>query len=244
MGWRCSPLCTCGRSLHAGGALPGARRRRSSTSTSAAVAMSPWGWWGSAAFCTCSYGTPFDRFAAASAEVGRRFSLVMLTTGPSGEADLGHVVDVGRSARAHPVPLLPLYRLPALRGRQEPGLRPATRRCWNLRSRLAPLHPPERLPVPHAASPAYRPQAERAVAPGEHAGHAAASFAVFTLLYVGFVTQRYAVSLLREARAGEGRGRGTMLEVPQNGGYMWRLRRNGGDPARLRAVAVRRTTKP
>ena len=35
-----------------------------------------------------------------------------------------------------------------------------------------------------------------------------ASFAVFTLLYVGFVMQRYAVSLLREARAGEGEGEG------------------------------------
>src|SRR2546427_11139920 len=92
-----------------------------------------------------------------------------------GEADLGHVVDVGRSAHAHPVPLLPLYRLPAAPGgRHGAGAAgPLLGGAGNLRSRLAPLHPPERLPVPHAASPAYRPQAERAVAPGEHAGDAA-----------------------------------------------------------------------
>src|SRR5213594_3327473 len=34
------------------------------------------------------------------------------------------------------------------------------------------------------------------------------SLGVFTVLYVGFVTQRYALSLLREARAGEGEGEG------------------------------------
>src|SRR5439155_737315 len=79
------------------------------------------------------------------------------------------------SAHAHPVPLLPLYRLPAAPGgRHGAGAAgPLLGGAGNLRPRLAPLHPPERLPVPHAASPAYRPQAERAVAPGEHAGDAA-----------------------------------------------------------------------
>ena len=59
-----------------------------------------------------------DRFAASSAEVGVAFSAVMLTTGPDlGQADLGHLVDLGRAAHAHAVPLLPLHRLSGAPGR-------------------------------------------------------------------------------------------------------------------------------
>jgi len=48
------------------------------------------------------------------------------------------------------------------------------------------------------------------------------SLGVFTLLYVGFVVQRYALSYLREQLEAVGEvGGGTCLRpVPQNGGYM------------------------
>ena len=117
-----------------------------------------------------------DRFAAASAEVGVAFSAVMLTTGPDlGQADLGHLVDLGRAAHAHAVPLFPLRRLPGAprRGARSGRAGPVQRGGGHPGHAAGALHSPERLSVPDAPPAARRAQAERAVAAAGDAAHAA-----------------------------------------------------------------------
>jgi heme exporter protein C len=148
----------------------------------------------------------YDRFAAASAEVGTAFSLVMLTTGPiwakpiwgtwwTWDARLtltlfmfflfigylllrGAVTDQGMRARyAAVLGICGLILLPFIH-----------LSVYLFRT----LHPQPIVLKPSAPS-----------LPGSMLVTLLLSFAVFTLLYVGFVTQRYALSLLREqARSG------------------------------------------
>src|SRR5438034_5038807 len=121
-----------------------------------------------------------------------------------GEADLGDLVDVGRAAHVDPAAVLPLYRVPAAARR---GARP------RLGARYAAvlgicgmclvpfihlsvylfrtLHPQPIILKPSAPS-----------LPGSMLATWLFSLGVFTLLYVGFVTQRYALSLLWEERNG------------------------------------------
>jgi heme exporter protein C len=148
----------------------------------------------------------YDRFAAASAEVGTAFSLVMLTTGPiwakpiwgtwwTWDARLtltlfmfflfigylllrGALTDQGMRARyAAVLGICGLILLPFIH-----------LSVYLFRT----LHPQPIVLKPSAPS-----------LPGSMLVTLLLSFAVFTLLYAGFVTQRYALSLLREqARSG------------------------------------------
>lgn len=149
----------------------------------------------------------YDRFAAASAEVGTAFSLVMLTTGPiwakpiwgtwwTWDARLtltlfmfflfigylllrGAVTDEGMRARyAAVLGICGLLLLPFIH-----------LSVYLFRT----LHPQPIVLKPSAPS-----------APASMVVTLLLSFAVFTLLYVGFVTQRYALSLLREERTSGG----------------------------------------
>lgn len=149
----------------------------------------------------------YDRFAAASAEVGTAFSLVMLTTGPiwakpiwgtwwTWDARLtltlfmfflfigylllrGAVTDQGMRARyAAVLGICGLLLLPFIH-----------LSVYLFRT----LHPQPIVLKPSAPS-----------APASMVVTLLLSFAVFTLLYVGFVTQRYALSLLREERTSGG----------------------------------------
>lgn len=149
----------------------------------------------------------YDRFAAASAEVGTAFSLVMLTTGPiwakpiwgtwwTWDARLtltlfmfflfigyllmrGAVTDQGMRARyAAVLGICGLLLLPFIH-----------LSVYLFRT----LHPQPIVLKPSAPS-----------APASMVVTLLLSFAVFTLLYVGFVTQRYALSLLREERTSVG----------------------------------------
>lgn len=149
----------------------------------------------------------YDRFAAASAEVGTAFSLVMLTTGPiwakpiwgtwwTWDARLtltlflfflfigylllrGAVADQGMRARyAAVLGICGLLLLPFIH-----------LSVYLFRT----LHPQPIILKPSAPS-----------APASMVVTLLLSFAVFTLLYVGFVTQRYALSLLREERTSVG----------------------------------------
>jgi heme exporter protein C len=149
----------------------------------------------------------YDRFAAASAEVGTAFSLVMLTTGPiwakpiwgtwwTWDARLtltlfmfflfigylllrGAITDAGMRARyAAVLGICGLLLLPFIH-----------LSVYLFRT----LHPQPIVLKPSAPS-----------LPGSMLVTLLASFAVFTLLYVGFVTQRYALSLLREERTSLG----------------------------------------
>lgn len=151
----------------------------------------------------------YDRFAAASAEVGTAFSLVMLTTGPiwakpiwgtwwTWDARLtltlfmfflfigylllrGAVTDQGMRARyAAVLGICGLLLLPFIH-----------LSVYLFRT----LHPQPIVLKPSAPS-----------APASMVVTLLLSFAVFTLLYVGFVTQRYALSLLREGRTSVGSG--------------------------------------
>jgi len=153
----------------------------------------------------------FDRFAAASAEVGTAFSLVMLTTGPIWAKPIWGTWwtwDARLTLTLFLFFLFIGYLL--LRGAvTEPGLRARYSAVLGICGLvLLPfihlsvylfrtLHPQPIVLKPSAPS-----------LPGSMLVTLLASFAVFTLLYVGFVMQRYAVSLLREARAGEGEGEG------------------------------------
>src|SRR2546427_300589 len=85
------------------------------------------------------------------------------------------VVALGCPADVHPVSLLPVCGIPArARGRAGSGApRPVRRGARDLRAVPGAFHPSERLSVPHAASPAHYPEAERAVAAGQHAGDVA-----------------------------------------------------------------------
>src|SRR3989454_10060379 len=153
----------------------------------------------------------YDRFAAASAEVGTAFSLVMLTTGPIWAKPIWGTWwtwDARLTLTLFLFFLFIGYLL--LRGAvTEPGLRARYSAVLGICGLvLLPfihlsvylfrtLHPQPIVLHPNAPS-----------LPGSMLVTLLASFAVFTLLYVGFVMQRYAVSLLREARAGEGEGEG------------------------------------
>src|SRR4029077_19968630 len=83
--------------------------------------------------------------------------------------------DLGCPADVHPVPLLPVRGVSAsARGGAGSGApRPLRRRARHLRDVPGALHPLELLSVPHAASPAHHPEAERAVAAEQYAGHVA-----------------------------------------------------------------------
>ncbi len=145
----------------------------------------------------------FDRFAEASAEVGTAFSLVMLTTGPiwakpiwgtwwTWDARLtltlflfflflgylllrGAVGDAGLRARYSAVlGICGLVLLPFIH-----------LSVYLFRT----LHPQPIVLKPSAPS-----------LPGDMLVTLLLSFGVFTILYVGFVVQRYALSLLREER--------------------------------------------
>jgi len=145
----------------------------------------------------------FDRFAAASAEVGTVFALVMLTTGPiwakpiwgtwwTWDARLtltlflfflfvGYLLLRGAvaeaSLRAHYSAVLGICGLVLL---------PFVHLSVYL---FRTLHPQPVVLKPSAPS-----------LPGSMLATLLFSFGVFTLLYVGFVMQRYALALAREAR--------------------------------------------
>jgi len=148
----------------------------------------------------------FDRFAAASAEVGTTFSLVMLTTGPIWAKPIWGTWwtwDARLTLTLFLFFLFIGYLL--LRGAVvEPGLRARYSAVLGICGLvLLPfihlsvylfrtLHPQPIVLKPSAPS-----------LPGSMLVTLLVSFAVFTLLYVGFVTQRYAVGLLREAQGKE-----------------------------------------
>src|SRR6266511_19599 len=159
----------------------------------------------------------FDRFAAASAEVGTAFSLVMLTTGPIWAKPIWGTWwtwDARLTLTLFLFFLFLGYLLlrgavgePGLRARYSAGLgtcglllRPSIAWRFNL---FRTLHPQPIVLKPSSPS-----------LPGSMLATLLFSFGVFTVLYVGFVVQRYALSLRREE---QGRGGG--------GGWGW-----GGGP--------------
>src|SRR6266571_1593367 len=147
-----------------------------------------------------------DRFAAASAEVGTVFAGVVLTTGPIwGKPVWGTwwTWDARLTLTLFLFFLFIGYLL--LRGAVvEPGLRARYSAVLGICGLvLLPfihlsvylfrtLHPQPIVLKPSAPS-----------LPGSMLVTLLVSFAVFTLLYVGFVTQRYALGLLREAQGKE-----------------------------------------
>jgi heme exporter protein C len=152
-----------------------------------------------------------DRTAEAAAEVSLVFMTVVLITGPAvGEADLGHLVDVGRAAHAHPVPLVRGGGLPrAARRRRRPRpARPLLGGARRAHGAARAVHPPERVPVPHAAPAADRAQAERAVAAGEMRTTLFLALGAFALLFVALLRARvrygHERDLLVLREAGEG----------------------------------------
>src|SRR6267378_3031814 len=142
-----------------------------------------------------------DRFAASSAEVGTVFCAIVLTSGPIwGKPIWGTwwTWDARLTLTLFLFFLFIGYLL--LRGAvTEPGLRARYSAVLGICGLVLlpfihlsvylfrPLHPQPIVLKPSAPS-----------LPGSMLVTLLASFAVFTLLYVGFVTQRYAVSLLRE----------------------------------------------
>jgi heme exporter protein C len=143
----------------------------------------------------------FDRFGEASAEVGVAFSLVMLTTGPIWAKPIWGTWwtwDARLTLTLFLFLLFLGYLL--LRGAvNDPGLRARYSAVLGICGLvLLPfihlsvyffrtLHPQPIVLKPSAPS-----------LPGEMLVTLLFSFLVFTILYVGFVTQRYALSLLRE----------------------------------------------
>jgi heme exporter protein C len=143
----------------------------------------------------------FDRFGEASAEVGVAFSLVMLTTGPIWAKPIWGTWwtwDARLTLTLFLFLLFLGYLL--LRGAvTDPGLRARYSAVLGICGLvLLPfihlsvyffrtLHPQPIVLKPSAPS-----------LPGEMLVTLLFSFLVFTILYVGFVTQRYALSLLRE----------------------------------------------
>lgn len=149
----------------------------------------------------------FDRFGEASAEVGTAFSLVMLTTGPIWAKPIWGTWwtwDARLTLTLFLFLLFLGYLL--LRGAvTEPGLRARYSAVLGICGLvLLPfihlsvylfrtLHPQPIVLKPSAPS-----------LPGPMLVTLLVSFGVFTLLYVGFVVQRYALGLLREqAETGE-----------------------------------------
>ncbi|MGH7671900.1 MAG: cytochrome c biogenesis protein CcsA, partial [Gemmatimonadales bacterium] len=152
----------------------------------------------------------FDRFAEASAEVGTVFSLVMLTTGPIWAKPVWGTWwtwDARLTLTLFLFLLFLGYLL--LRGAvTEPGLRARYSAVLGICGLvLLPfihlsvylfrtLHPQPIVLKPSAPS-----------LPGPMLVTLLLSFGVFTLLYVGFVVQRYALGLLREQGERSGGGR-------------------------------------
>lgn len=146
----------------------------------------------------------FDRFAAASAEVGTAFSLVMLTTGPLWARPIWGTWwtwDARLTLTLFLFFLFLGYLL--MRGAiTEPGLRARYSAVLGICGLvLLPfihlsvylfrtLHPQPIVLKPSAPS-----------LPGVMLVTLLFSFGVFTLLYIGFVMQTYAIALQREARA-------------------------------------------
>src|SRR5436309_4236176 len=81
-------------------------------------------------------------------------------------------MSVGVQSCAVPVPLLCWFGVPVTaRGGGRARLASALLSgAGDLRAGAAPLHPPERVPVPHASPPAHCAETELALAAGEHAG--------------------------------------------------------------------------
>jgi heme exporter protein C len=148
----------------------------------------------------------FDRFAAASAEVGTVFSLVMLTTGPIWAKPIWGTWwtwDARLTLTLFLFFLFIGYLL--LRGAvHDPGLRARYSAVLGICGLLL-------LPFIHLSVYLFRTLHPRPIIlkpsapslPGSMLATLLFSFGVFTLLYVGFVLQRYALSLARES-AGEG----------------------------------------
>lgn len=144
----------------------------------------------------------FDRFAASSAEVGTAFACVMLTTGPLwGKPVWGTwwTWDARLTLTLFLFFLFVGYQL--LRGAiPEPGLRARYSAVLGICGMvLVPfihlsvyffrtLHPQPIVLKPSAPS-----------LPGSMLTTLLASFAVFTILYIGFVTQRYAIAARGES---------------------------------------------
>jgi heme exporter protein C len=153
----------------------------------------------------------FDRFGEASAEVGTAFSMVMLTTGPIWAKPIWGTWwtwDARLTLTLFLFLLFLGYLL--LRGAvTDPGLRARYSAVVGVCGLvLLPfihlsvyffrtLHPQPIVLKPSAPS-----------LPGPMLVTLLCSFLVFTMLYVGFVTQRYALSLLRE-----------QTEMGRGGGY-------------------------
>ena len=124
-----------------------------------------------------------------------------------GQADLGHLVDLGRAPHPDALPLLPLRRLPGAAGRGAGPRRagPLQRGGGDHGPGAGAVHPPERLPLPHPPPPAGAAQAERAVACRRRCcGPCCSGMAAFTVLYIGFVVLRYGLARLDNLREGAG----------------------------------------
>src|SRR5881628_934118 len=144
----------------------------------------------------------FDRFAGASAEVGTAFSLVMLTTGPIWAKPIWGTWwtwDARLTLTLFLFFLFIGYLL--LRGAVgDPGLRARYSAVLGICGLLL-------LPFIHLSVYLFRTLHPQPIIlkpsspslPGSMLATLLFSFAVFTLLYVGFVTQRYALSLERES---------------------------------------------
>src|SRR5690242_7558516 len=149
----------------------------------------------------------YDRFAAASAEVGTAFCLVMLTTGPLWARPVWGVWWAWDARLTLTLFLFFLYiGYLLLRGAvADPGLKARFSAVLGICGTvLLPfihlsvylfrtLHPQPIVLKPSAPS-----------LPGSMLVTLLCSFAVFTLLYIGFVMQCYAVAMAREGTTGEG----------------------------------------
>ncbi|HEU5262085.1 MAG TPA: cytochrome c biogenesis protein CcsA [Gemmatimonadales bacterium] len=147
----------------------------------------------------------FDRFAAASAEVGTAFSLVMLTTGPIWAKPIWGTWwtwDARLTLTLFLFFLFIGYLL--LRGAVgDPGLRARYSAVLGICGLLL-------LPFIHLSVYLFRTLHPEPIVlkpsspslPESMLTTLLFSFGVFTLLYLGFVIQRYALSLLQEERGG------------------------------------------
>ena len=151
-----------------------------------------------------------DRFAEASAEVGTVFATIVLTTGPIWGKPIWGTWWTWDARLTSTLFLFFLYvGYLLVRGAvRDPGLRARYAAVLGICGMcLVPfihlsvflfrtLHPQPIILKPSAPS-----------LPGSMLATWLFSLAAFTLLYVGFVTQRYAVSLTRDAQRGERTGR-------------------------------------
>jgi heme exporter protein C len=151
----------------------------------------------------------FDRFAAASAEVGTVFSLVMLTTGPIWAKPIWGTWwtwDARLTLTLFLFFLFVGYLL--LRGAvADPGMRARYAAVLGICGLVL-------LPFIHLSVYLFRTLHPQPIVlkpsspslPGSMLVTLLVSFAVFTLLYVGFVMQRYALARERERSAAEAMG--------------------------------------